>query len=123
MFSLFELAHDAGMCVSKRKTDKHKGKIKTNQQRKRNNKENIKYLHNVHGSVIRRSTFLGLGHSPERCLVVPLNSIIGRNWDPISQQLRMVPTTNSETLYALLFPHAVCPILGQGHLPQNFYQR
>jgi hypothetical protein len=39
MFSLSKLAHDAGMCVSKRKTDKHKGKIKTNQQRKANSKQ------------------------------------------------------------------------------------
>jgi hypothetical protein len=38
MFSLSELAHGARMCVSKRKTDKHKGKIKRNQQRKANNK-------------------------------------------------------------------------------------
>jgi hypothetical protein len=30
LFSSSELAHDAGMRVSKGKTDKHKGKIKTN---------------------------------------------------------------------------------------------
>ena len=40
LFSSSELAHDVGMCVSKRKTDKHKGKIKTNQQRKTKSKQN-----------------------------------------------------------------------------------
>jgi hypothetical protein len=60
-------------------------------------KQNRKYVHSVHGSVIRQSTFLELGHSPERCLAVPLNPVIGKNWDLISQQLKMVPATSSET--------------------------
>jgi hypothetical protein len=37
---LSEIVHGAGMCVSKRKTGKHKGKIKTNQQRKTKSKQN-----------------------------------------------------------------------------------
>jgi hypothetical protein len=80
LLSLFELAHSAGICVSKERP------ISRNQNKTEKEKHttNKKYLQRVYGSIIRQSTFLELGHSPGRCLAVPLNSASKRNWDPIS---------------------------------------
>jgi hypothetical protein len=66
------------VCVfPKEITDKHKGKTKTTKEKK--TKE--KYLQRV---VIKRNTFLDLGYSLDRCLAVPLDSVIENSWDPIS---------------------------------------
>jgi hypothetical protein len=105
------------VCVfPKAKIDKCEGKIKT-----KSTKE--KCLHNIHRVIIRRNTFLELGHSPDRSLVVSLDSIIGKSWDPISQQLQTVLAISSQTSCVLPIPHVVFPISGQGHLLRSSYQR
>ena len=104
------------VCVfPKAKTDKRKGKIKTKTTKENQTKE--KYLHSIHRVVIKRNIFSELVHSPDRCLAVPLDSVIEKSCDPISQQLKMVLAISSETSYALPFPHVVFPISRQCKIP------
>jgi hypothetical protein len=55
------------------KTDKYKGKVKTKTVKEKKTKE--KYLHSIQRVVIKRNIFLELGHSPDRCQAVPLDSV------------------------------------------------
>ena len=64
------------MCISKVKTNKRKGEIKTTTTKENEKQKKEKYLHSVHKVVIKRNTSLELGHSPDRCLDVPLDSVI-----------------------------------------------
>ena len=103
----------------KQKLISARGKIQNKTVKKKKTKE--KYLHSIHRVVIKRNIFSELGHSSDRCLAVPLDSVIGKSWDPISQQLKMVQAIISETSCVLPFPHVVCPISRQGHLLRSSY--
>ena len=64
------------MCISKAKIGKHRGEIKTKTAKENEKKTKEKYLHSVHRVVLKKNTFLELGHSPDRCLAVPLDFVI-----------------------------------------------
>ena len=65
------------MYFQKEKTDKRKGKNQNQTIKEKQTKE--KYLHSIQRVVIKRNAFSKLGHSPDRCLDVPLDSVIRKN--------------------------------------------